>query len=185
MKKVAIGLALLFILAMPSVALAQEGGETGNTHFALGYYLNSFHHDFGFGLNLTSPYFLNDRVAVRFSVDTAYFESIPAGKTEYEWVPYTIYRLGLVGVGSAINDLIRLYGEGGIMYVVPNPCFSEKNKLGGYGYFGFEFLMEENHPLSYFIQLGSVGSGAKAEKVEGKPFYVDGFATTVGLRYYF
>lgn len=185
MKRLAMGLALLLIFTAPSVVLAGEGAASRKTHFALGYNLNNFHRDFGFGLSMTSPYFLHDRVAVRFSVNTSYFDGIPAGQTEYEWMPYSIYKLGLVGVAAVVNDLVRLYGEGGVMYIVPNHRFSEKNKFGGYGHFGFEFFMDENHPLSYFIQLGSVGGGTRAEKIEGKPFYLNDFATTVGLRYHF
>ena len=185
MKKVAFVLALLLILTAPAVVLAGDGAAPRNTRFALGYHLNNFRHDFGLGLNVTSPYFFNDRVAVRFSVNAAYFDGIPAGQTEDEWMPYAIYKLGLVGVGSAVNDRVRLYGEGGVMYIVPNRLFSEENCFGGYGYFGVEFFMTENHPLSYFIELGSVGSKARAEKIEDKPLYVNGFATTVGLRYHF
>lgn len=184
MKRVALGLALLLIFAVPSVVLAGDGVAPRKTHFALGYNLNNFRHDFGFGLNVTSPFFLQDQVAVRFSANTSYFAGIPAGKGEDEWMPYSIYKLGLIGVGAVVNDLVRLYGEGGVVYVIPNSRFSEENRFGGYGHFGFEFFMDRNSPLCYFIELGSVGVGARAEKIAGKPIYLNGFAVAVGLRFH-
>ncbi len=185
MKRVSLVLAILLILALPSVALAGDGAQLRRANFAVGYHLNNFRYDFGYGLNVTSPYFFNDRVAVRLSVNTMYFEGIPAGRTGMDWMPYTVYKLGLLGASTVVNDLFRLYGEGGFLYIVPNSRFSEKNSLGGYGHFGFEFFMDQNAPLCYFIELGSVGSGTRAEKIAGKPYYAAGFAAAVGLRYHF
>lgn len=186
MKRVVIiCVALLLTFIGSSVALAQESVTPRYSHFSLGYNLNNFHHDFGFGVNLTTPYFFDNRVAVRFSVNLSYFEGVPTDKTEYDWMPYTLYKLGLIGVGAMVNDLARLYGEGGFIYIVPNNRFSEKNVLGGYGHFGFEFFMNHDSPICYFIELGSVGTGARAEKLPESPIYVNGFATSVGLRFHF
>ncbi|NLY88162.1 MAG: hypothetical protein GX085_00845 [Firmicutes bacterium] len=184
MKRVAFGLAILLIFLLPTVALAGDGAQLRKTNFALGYNLNNFRHDFGFGLNATSSYFWHDRAAVRFSANNMYFEGIPAGETESTWMPYTVYKLGLIGVAAVVNDLVRLYGEGGFMYIVPNGSFSDNSKLGGYGHFGFEFFMDQNAPYCYFIELGSVGTVARAEKLTGKPIYGSGFAIAVGLRYH-
>lgn len=98
-------------------------------------------------------------------------------------MPYTVYKLGLIGVGGMINQSIRLYGEGGIVYIIPNDDFSEENSVsGGYGLFGFEFFMNKGSSICYFIELGSMGIGASAEKLPGKPLYANGFSTSVGLR---
>lgn len=176
---------LLLVFLGSSVVLAKDNATPKYSRFSLGYNLNSFHHDFGFGINMTTPYFLSNKVAVRFSVNLSYLEGIPIDKTEYDWMPYTIYKLGLIGSSSMVNDLIRLYGEGGVIYIIPNSSFSEKNVFGGFGNFGFEFFMSDGFPICYFIELGSVGSGARAEKILNKPIYINGFATSVGLRYHF
>ena len=185
LKRVAFCIALLLIFTGSSVVFAEDSVGSKYSHLSLGFNLNNFHHDFGFGVNLTTPYFLNNRVAVRFSANSSYFEGIPINKTEYDWMPYTIYKLGIIGTSAMINDLIRLYGEGGVIFIIPNSCFSEKNGLGGYGHFGFEFSVDSCSPVCYFIELGSVGTSARAEKILNKPIYANGFATSVGLRYHF
>lgn len=176
---------LLLILIGSSSALAQDDATPKHSKLSLGYTLYNCHQSFGHGLTLTTPYFLNDRIAVRLSVNQALLEGIPEGKTEYELMTYTAYKLGLVGVAGMINESIRLYGEGGFIYIIPNSRLSENNVLGGYGHFGFEFFMNSNSPVCYFIELGSIGTGARAEKLSGKPLYLNGFATAVGLRFHF
>jgi len=52
--------------------------------------------------------------------------------------------------------------------------------LGGYGLFGFEFKIAPR--FAYFIELGAVGTGATADKIESKPVYSNGFLTSVGLK---
>ncbi len=185
MKRVSLALAILLVFTLPSAAFAGDGAQLRRANFAVGYHLNNFRYDFGYGLNVTSPYFFNDRVAVRLSVNTMYFEGIPAGRTEMEWMPYTVYKLGLIGASTVVNDLFRLYSEGGFLYIVPNSRFSGKTSCGGYGHFGFEFFMDKNAPSCFFIELGSVGSGIKAEKIAGKPYYAAGFAVAAGFRYHF
>jgi hypothetical protein len=39
-------------------------------------------------------------------------------------------------------------------------------------------------PVSYFIELGGVGTGANADKVTGNPIYSNGFLISVGFRGY-
>ncbi|NLG85099.1 MAG: hypothetical protein GX493_10950 [Firmicutes bacterium] len=70
--------------------LAQNEDTAEYTKLSLGYSLHEFDQDFGYGLSFTSPYFLSDRVAIRFSVSRAFLEGIPEGKTAYEWMPYTV-----------------------------------------------------------------------------------------------
>ena len=186
MKRITIiCIALFLIFSGSSMASAQDNITPKYAHLSLGFALNHFHHDFGFGLTLTTPYFLDNRVAVRLSVNSSYFEGIPADKTEYDWMPYTSCQLGLIGASAMVNDLIRLYGEGGVIYIIPNRQFSEKNVVGGFGHFGFEFFMNSGSPVCYFIELGSLGTGATAERLSGKPIYANGFATSVGLRFHF
>ena len=65
--------------------------------------------------------------------------------------------------------------------ILPNSDFSSKSLvLGGYGLFGFEFKIAPR--FAYFIELGAVGTGATADKIESKPVYSNGFLTNVGLK---
>lgn len=100
MKRVSLALAILLVFTLPSAAFAGDGAQLRRANFAVGYHLNNFRYDFGYGLNVTSPYF-------------------------------------------------------------------------------------KNAPSCFFIELGSVGSGIKAEKIAGKPYYAAGFAVAAGFRYHF
>jgi len=62
--------------------------------------------------------------------------------------------------------------------------FSFSIVFGGYGHFGFEFSMPNTSgsvSLSYFIELGTNGIGAKTNS---KDTYLNGFAVSTGLRVY-
>jgi hypothetical protein len=101
---------------------------------------------------------------------------------ETTWTPYSNFQLGIVGVGGKINNSIRLYGEGGVIAILPDSDFSSNDsEFGGYGLFGFEFFFQEAH--NYFIELGGVGTGARADKVLTEPIYSNGFIVNVGYRY--
>jgi len=103
---------------------------------------------------------------------------------ETTWSPYSNFTFGMVGVGGTINNSIRLYGEGGVIGILPNSNFSSSDsEFGGYGLFGFEFFFQEAH--NYFIELGGVGTGARADQVITEPIYSNGFIINVGYRYTF
>jgi len=86
-------------------------------------------------------------------------------------MPYGQYRLGVAATAARVGGFVRLYGEGGVIYVRPNSDMSDDAQLGGYGLFGFEFLLstEDRPKLSYFIELGGSGIGARAEKLPESP----------------
>jgi hypothetical protein len=134
----------------------------------------------GLGAEVTSPYFLWERVAVRVRGELVW--------DRVDWNPFYAVKGGLVGVGGYIADSIRLYGEGGVLFVFPTSALSTQDVgFGGYGHFGFEFLVQpfaRSH-LSYLIELGTTGSGIRADQLAGSPFLVNGFAVSTGLRLYF
>ena len=178
----------LCTLTAPQNLLANDDLPDRASHFSVGGDVHRFHDDFGIGIHLTTPYFANQKMAIQVSANISYFAGIPENKTEMTWMPYTTFQVGLIGFSGTVAKSIRLYGKGGIVYITPNSDFSDDNVIGGYGIFGFEFFMSSNDqiiPLSYYIELGSVGTGATAEKIAGKPIYANGFIASVGLRFYF
>jgi hypothetical protein len=165
------------VFGLIGTANAQE--EMNNNKFEMGFQLNQYQNDFGLGLNLTSPYFTHDFMAVRLRGNFMFNEHVKNNETI--WTPYSNISLGLVGVAGKVGDDIKLYGEGGIIGLFPSGDFSSKRfLLGGYGLFGYEFHM--NSSSNYFIEIGGVGTNAKADKIMNKPIYSNGLLISTGFR---
>jgi hypothetical protein len=147
----------------------------------LGFQLGQFQNDFGFGLNVTSPFFAKGGMAVRVRGNLMYNQHVtPASETT--WAPYGNISAGVVVRGGEIGNFMRLYGEGGLLAILPSSDFSSQGvSLGGYGGFGFEFFMTKF--FNYYIEIGGVGTGATADKLPGKPIFSNGLLVQVGFRY--
>ncbi len=169
-------LVLIIVFGMNAIK-AQE--MPINKGLGFGFQLSQFQRDFGVGLNFTSPYFANEKIAVRLKGNLVYNENVQDSITK--WTPYTNLSIGLVGASGKIGDYIRLYGEGGILGLFPSNEFSSNQfEFGGYGIFGFEFFM--NNSSNYFIEIGGVGTGAIADKIALKPIYSNGLLISTGFR---
>tara|TARA_R110001592_G_scaffold78715_8_gene235949 strand:+ start:2231 stop:2773 length:543 start_codon:yes stop_codon:yes gene_type:complete len=176
MKKFSLIMLVLIVSVITSSAQAQD--RVINNGFGFGFQLNQYQSDFGLGLNLTSPFFVNEKIAFRLRGNLMFNENIQNKTT---WTPYSNVSLGLIGVGGKIGDFIRLYGEGGFIGLLPSDEFSSKQiVLGGYGLFGFEFFM--NKTSNYFIEIGGVGTGAKEDKIATQPIYSNGLIISTGFR---
>lgn len=153
-----------------------------NQKFGLGFHLTQHQKDFGLGIDVTSPYFVHGKMAVRMRGNLVFNEHVQGSTTT--WSPYSNLSLGLIGVGGEVNGFLRLYGEGGFILLFPSDEFSSANtELGGYGLFGFEFHMSPHK--NYYIEIGGVGTGASADKVENSPIYSNGLLINVGFRHQF
>ena len=158
---------------------AQTQDMAINNGIGFGFQLSQFQRDFGLGLSITGQYFGYDKIAVRLRGNLMFNENVQNATTT--WTPYSNLSLGLIGVGGKVGDFIRLYGEGGIIGLKPSNEFSTQNFVfGGYGLFGFEFFM--NNSSNYFIEIGGVGTGAKADKIVTKPIYSNGLLISAGFR---
>lgn len=168
---------VLILLFCIHTIKAQE--KAINKGLGFGFQLSQFQRDFGVGLNITSPYFAKEKIAVRLKGNLMYNENVQKSVTT--WTPYTNLSLGLVGVSGKIGEYIRLYGEGGILGLIPSDKFSSnKFEIGGYGLFGFEFFMKKN--CNYFIEIGGVGTGATEDKIVLQPIYSNGLLISSGFR---
>lgn len=83
--------------------------------FNLGIQLNQYQQDFGTGIALTSPYFANQRIALRARGNLMFHEHLQNQETT--WSPYLNSTFGVAGKTGQVGDSIRLYGEGGIIGV--------------------------------------------------------------------
>lgn len=169
---------LVMLLASP--AQAQDGL---NKNFGIGGQVGQHQKDFGIGLNLTSPYFAHKKMAVRLRGNVLWNQH-PTGDAETTWSPYSNLSLGFVQSVGEMGEFMRVYGEGGAIYLFPSDEFSSRSvEFGGYGLFGFEFFFDEH--MNYFIEAGGVGTGARADEIPGKPIYSNGFLINVGVRIQF
>lgn len=180
-------LPLFSLITVFTLAATTASAESPNDRYdatSVGFVLNGGNGDFSTGIGVTSPWFLGSRLAVQAAAfQSWYMHGIDEKTGEEEWMPYTSYKLGLMGGSVTVGGFMRMYGAGGLLYILPNKKISEKKSVtGSYGAFGFEFLSGRN--LNYFIELGTNGTSAIADKLPGKPLYSNGFSNTVGFRYY-
>lgn len=153
-----------------------------NSGFGLGMQLVEYQNDFGLGLNLTSPLLLNDHLGFRLKGNMMFNQAVIDGKSD--WVPYSNISLGMIGIGGLVSEQIRLYGEGGVIAIFPSGDISTADQeFGGYGLFGFEFFFYEGG--NYFIEIGGVGTGAQADRLETEPIYSNGLSLSAGFRFFF
>ncbi|MBL7963759.1 MAG: sterol desaturase family protein [Flavobacteriales bacterium] len=174
-----IGMSMIVGL-LASQVHAQDGLRNG---FGIGGQVGQHQKDFGIGLNLTSPYFAHKRTAVRLRGNVLWNEHLNSA-SETTWSSYTNLSLGFVQKVGELGNFMRVYGEGGAIYLFPSKEFSSRSvEFGGYGLFGFEFFFDER--MNYFIEAGGVGTGARADEIPTKPIYSNGFLINVGVRFQF
>ncbi len=163
------------------VIQAQSTSSSIKNGVGIGFNITEHQSDFGMGLNLVSPAILNQRIALRLNANLVYHQHLV--NNVYRWTPYSNISLGLVGYSGMVTNRIRLYGEGGVIAIQPSSDFSSSQMdVGGYGLFGFEFFFAEFG--NYYIEIGSVGIGAVADKVNAQPIYSNGMSLSVGFRFF-
>ncbi len=133
---------IVFMILIASIEVYSE------ENFSAGFEIGEIGNDLIIGGRITSPFILNGSAAFRLSGDTAVNNT--------DSFCYGYFRGGLIGTGGIAAGLIRLYGEGGIS-ILWNAEDSSQLVIGGYGLFGFEFFTAVNSPVSYFIELGTLG----------------------------
>jgi len=182
---------LAFTFLVLAIALSAKGQEKQiSDKFALGFQICQYQKDFGIGINMTSPYFADGHMAFRLRGNLMYLEHLTVSEKDKEkeaetvWTPYGNASFSFVGSSQIISNFLRLYGEGGVICLFPSGEFSSDSyAMGGFGLFGFEFYMSSKH--NYFIELGGMGTGAKADKVQTQPIYSNGFIINTGFRLHF
>jgi hypothetical protein len=170
----------VFTLFMLTMVYGSSAYSDDNNGAALGFSLGETDNDFTAGLNFTTPKFFDNHVAFRYSANIAIYRAIPDNESTYKFMPYHFHKFGLIGYRKQ-NKNFRLYSEGGIVVVFPNSDMSADTEFGGYGNLGIEYIQNKN---AYYTEMGAIGTGAKAEKITGEPFYLNGFTISVGWRHY-
>jgi hypothetical protein len=170
--------------AAAPVALADASATAATDgRFAVTTVLANHPDDFSVGVGVTSPWLAHGALAIQAqALRSWYAHGVDAANGEETWLPHATYKLGLLGGGLTANGVLRMYGSGGMLVIVPHADMSDEGTVtGGYGAFGFEMISGRN--LNYYLELGANGIDARADKLPGKPMYANGFVSTVGFRY--
>lgn len=171
---------VLLVLSMITATSNAQQKPPVNSGMAIGFQINQFQQDFGFGVQVSSPSFWNNGAVLRLKTNLVFHEHLKQG--QYEWSGYQNIALGLAGYGGWVTENIRIYGEGGLMGLLPSENFSSESfVLSGYGSFGTELYASQG--FHYFLEVGVAPTRARADLVPGNPFFHNGFFTTMGLRY--
>ena len=184
-----------FVLLMIACALsatravAQTAAESAtNVGSAIGMTVQRLQDDFGVSGSWSSPAFLNEKARMTASGGVAWYPNGTGASGDQEWVPFGHSRVVVESGHRVGRSPLRLYGFGGAILIFRSERLSrDVLALAGTGGFGFEFFAPSsvvNAPVSYFIEIGGVGSGARATNLPGKPILLNGFVVQAGLRFY-
>jgi len=128
--------------------------------------------DFGVSGLVASPAFFHEQV--RFSA-TGGVTWYPYGRTlsgDQDWIPFGHTRVIAESGYRARQSPLRLYGFGGAILVFrPQRLSEDLVSVGGVGGFGFEFYGPTDNgraSVSYFIEIGGVGSSARRTWLESR-----------------
>lgn len=170
---------VLLLACLLVFELSAQETEVQNNPISLGFQLSQYGSDFGLGVNITSPSFLHGILAVKARGNFMFFEHVQNSETV--WTPYSNVALGIQSGHSRLGNYLAIYGEGGVIGLFPSSDFSGQDLVvGGYGLFGFEFLITPN--FNYYVELGAIGVDAAADRLPNKPLYSNGFLINVGWK---
>jgi hypothetical protein len=143
--------------------------------------------DYGLGIAVTTPFLHANRVAMRLGLERQFVDGVPKGESKEVRQGYTVVRGGAVGLLGVVESHVFLYGEGGLLYLMPGEDLAADEAFGAYGQVGLEFfprMSDSRRQYSVFVELGLRGApGAEATELKGEPFFGNGFTTRAGLRY--
>ena len=186
MKTLLLALALVFfsnisVASESSTASAEATSdlswESKARGLGLGFQISSLGNQFAMGLQAKSPTFFWNMIRVNVQGDLAY-----AGKN---WQPYGVARVA-IETGFVLPGLpIRSYTGGGpLVLVTANSMASSLMHVGGFGYTGLEFFLRRQSTMAVFVELGGMGTGVFADRLDDNPLLANGFTMSWGYRGY-
>jgi len=182
---------LALLLYFASIAFAAETHllniaevwKRNSAVFTWDFNVNSFSNSYGLGASVGSPYFFNDKVNFRLAGSYGWVQGTPKGQGSETWAPFGMLKLGLFGSNFLPGTLIRGYGGGGPLLLLPSDAVSSADTVsGGFGIVGVEFFLTAEKSLAMFVELGGMGTGARATGFENDPIYANGFTASWGFR---
>lgn len=150
---------------------------------------NQLPDDFKFGININTPYFLDNCFSIRFEADYGFLRGIPTNSiySNETWSSYYAFKSGLIVVASQKTIMIRPYIElGGIGFIPSSTFTDEKFAWGIYGLLGFELLFDPESFFCFYFEFSGIGilSGGDTSKFIAPSIYGTGIIVTLGYRFY-
>lgn len=182
MEKIILSLLALSVVIAPRLLFAQSPDTLAlrANGLSAGFHIAQLQGDFGLGLNLRTPYLFREAIALRVAGAVHWRQRPEATGDATDWGSYGTLRLGLLGGSEIVQELIRLYGEGGLLGVLPSAGIGSRVCWGGYGLLGIELFGSPR--FCYFLELGGASPDARADHLPGRPTYATGFLLGGGVR---
>jgi hypothetical protein len=156
--------------------------------WSVGYRMHRAQDDFGIGGAFASPLFAHSSLRLTLGGAIAWSPHDTTESGDQAWASYGEGHLVVEGGMRAPGSPVRLYGFGGPMVLLlPSRMSDDRIAIGGLGGFGFEYYFlhaGSDGPVSYFTELGGIGTGARADRLPGRPLLSNGFFINVGFRLY-
>ena len=184
-----VGLVAMVLVFSATGAGAQTPVEpSSNVGSAVGIAVHRLQDNFALSGSWSSPAFSDGKARITAGGGVAWYPYGTSASGDQDWVPFGHSRV-VVESGHRVGRApLRLYGFGGALLVFQSERLSDNVlAVAGIGGFGFEFFAPTstiNAPVSYFIEIGGVGSGARATNLPGHPILLNGFMVQSGLRFY-
>jgi len=176
-----------------SYAFSQETNHMRINDIGIGIKLdanfNQLPDDFKLGINVSTPYFLDNWLSIRLEFDYGFFRGIPASSiySNETWSTYYAFKSGIIVVASQRTAIIRPYVElGGIGFIPSSEFTEEKFAWGIYGLLGFELLFDPESFYCFYFEFNGTGilSGGDTSKFLPPAIYGTGIIVTLGYRFY-
>lgn len=178
-----VALALAAAIGPASIAGAAETiAESPGAGWTLGTEVLGLPGEFGVGLHVLTPGLFGENFRLKIGGSNQWLRGRLPGQEAQSRVGYTSFRLGVhISFPFGAKGLTG-YSEGGVLETFPESRLSGRSfVLGGYGVFGLEFRM--SRASASFVEFGGIGSGARAERLVGRPSYSRGFVVAAGVRF--
>jgi hypothetical protein len=157
---------------------------------AVGFAIHRYQDDFGLGLRLSSPAFLHVLRVTGAGGVAWYPHGIASdGTSTWDTLYYGSLRVETGPPFFGATGAVRPYGFGGVIALFPPSSLSTTSVyFGGLGGFGLEARFMDGRggegPVTYFFEVGGIGTGAKANKLPSGDSVASGFLIEAGLRFY-
>jgi hypothetical protein len=180
------GVARADAVAPPPPPIPASSAAT-NEGFSVGWSIHRFQDDFAVGASASTPSMAARTLRITAGGGVAWYPHARNGAGDETWKIYGHTRL-VIEAGRRIQGTpLRLYGFGGPTLLFIDDLSNDKLAAGGVGGFGFEFFMPKagrDGPVSYRIELGGIGTGARADRQTGAPIFANGLLIGAAMHFY-